>query len=364
MSTAGGSLIREISIHRFDVPLRAPLHISSMSLPCARNILVKVVTNDGVTGWGEASPFHSITGETQEIDLAAAAALKEHLLGRDSSALESRTAEMTRLLPYTPTIRGAFDIALHDIAARYAAMPLYRFLGGENRPVDTDVTIYLGPLEVSAARARELVAAGYRAIKVKLGRERSEDVERIRVIRDAIGPTVRLRIDANQAWDRVAALDMLRALERHDIEFCEQPCPAADHATLRHLSALSPIPVMADESVFSPEDALALDRADAVPYLNIKLSKTGGIRAATRVAAIAQAGGRPCMAGCMSESRLGITAAAHLVLAQPIIRFCDLDSFLEHREDPIRGGVTIRDGRLHLTEEPGIGATPDPAFLT
>jgi L-alanine-DL-glutamate epimerase-like enolase superfamily enzyme len=156
---------------------------------------------------------------------------------------------------------------------------------------------------------------------------------------------------------------MLRALEKYSIEFCEQPCHASDHRTLKFLSVHSAIPIMADESLFSPEDALALDRDDVVPYFNIKLSKSGGIHQAQRIAHIAEAGGRRCMMGCMSESRLGITAAAHFALANPVISFCDLDSFCEHREDPIQGGVVVRDGNLIVPDEPGIGATPDESFL-
>ncbi len=355
--------IRDIAVLPFNVPLKSTLRIATMGLERAQNLLVKIVTNDGVQGWGEASPFHSITGETQAIDLAAAGELRELLVGRNPLAIGAISDLMSRHLPGTPTIRSAFDMALQDIASRYASMPLYRFLGGESRPLLTDITIYLGDADRSAAVARQIVHEGFRAVKVKLGLDRSDDLARVRAVRGSVGETPRIRVDANQAWDRVTALDMLRALQEFSIEFCEQPCAAADHQALRYLSAHSPIPIMADESVFSPRDALTLDREDAVPYFNIKLSKAGGIGQARQIANIAEAGGRVCMLGCMSESRLGITAAAHLALAHPVIRFYDLDSFWEHREDPIQGGVTIHDGCLVVPEEPGIGATPDESYL-
>lgn len=362
MKVTSRPVIRDISVRPFDIPLKGALRIATMGMETAQNLLVKVVTNDGVQGWGEASPFHSITGETQAIDLAAAAELRELLVGRNPLAIVEIAELMRRHLPHTPTIRSAFDMALYDIASRYASMPLYRFLGGESRPLATDITIYLGDAERSAELARQIVREGFHAVKVKLGQDRTGDLARVRAVRGASAEAV-IRVDANQAWDRITALDMLRALAEHSIEFCEQPCAASDHRTLRHLSAHSPIPIMADESVFSPADALALDREDAVPYFNIKLSKSGGIGPARQIAGIAEAGGRVCMLGCMSESRLGITAAAHVALAHPIIRFYDLDSFWEHREDPIQGGVTIHDGCLVVPEEPGLGATPDESYL-
>ena len=355
-------VITDISIMPFNLPLKATLRIATMSMERAENLLVKIVTGDGVIGWGEASPFHAITGETQAIDLAAAAELRSLLIGKNPLAIGVLSASLARHLPFTPTIRSAFDMALYDIAARYASMPLYRFLGGEKRGLETDITIYIGDPRKAGAQAEEILRAGFRIIKVKLG-SGPEDLAKVQEIRRVIGPASRLRVDANQAWDRITALDMLRALDRHAIEFCEQPVPAADHRALAFLSAHSPVPVMADESLFSPADALALDRADAVPYFNIKLSKSGGIRQAERISHIAEAGGRRCMMGCMSESRLGVTAAAHFALANPVISFFDLDSFYEHEVDPIRGGVAVRDGCLFVPEEPGIGATPDESFL-
>jgi L-alanine-DL-glutamate epimerase-like enolase superfamily enzyme len=334
-----------------------------MAMDHAANLLVKITSSDGIIGWGEASPFHSITGETQSIDIAAAGELRELVMGKDPLEIEARLSDMGRFLPHTTTIRGAFDMALYDLAARAASMPLFRFLGGELREIETDITLYLGDPGEAAARAAQLVQDGFTSIKVKVGLDPVHDVEKVRAIRAAVGDAPGIRIDANQAWDRVTAVAMLNALERYAIEFCEQPCAASDHSALKHISARCSIPIMADESLFSPHDALALHNGDVVPYFNIKVSKSGGIHAARKIAHIAEAGGRLSMAGCMSESRLGVTAAAHFALAHPIIRFCDLDSFYEHAVDPIQGGVVARGGKLIVPEEPGIGATPDESYL-
>ena len=363
MRATADQVISEIRIMRLNIPLRGSFQIATMGMERAENLLVKIVSSDGVCGWGEASPLRSITGETQAIDLAAAAELKNLVIGRNPLAIGALSALMARHLPHNTTIRSAFDMALYDIASRYASMPLYRFLGGEQRELETDITIYIGDPDEAGTRAEEIVRAGFRVIKVKLGLDSGDDLKRIEVIRKAIGETPRLRIDANQAWGRIDALSMLHSLEKHSIELCEQPCLAADLRTLKFLSANSSIPIMADESLFSPQDALALDRDDVVPYFNIKLSKSGGLSQAQRIAHIAEAGGRVCMMGAMCESRLGITAAAHFALANSVIKFCDLDSFYEHRDDPIQGGVTIRDGNLIVPDEPGIGAAPDESYL-
>jgi L-alanine-DL-glutamate epimerase-like enolase superfamily enzyme len=131
-------------------------------------------------------------------------------------------------------------------------------------------------------------------------------------------------------------------------------------ATVR---ASTGIPITADESVFDAHDALALLEADSCDYFNIKLAKSSGLRGALRIAAIAESAGKACMLGCMSETRLGLSAAAHLVSARPVIRFADLDSHFDHRVDPVVGGICIDQGQVHLPDGPGHGADLDPDFV-
>ena len=204
---------------------------------------------------------------------------------------------------------------------------------------------------------------GFRIIKVKLGLSDKDDYRRLANIRRAVGPQTILRIDANQGWDRTAAIRSLRVLEELEIELCEQPCRVLDLQGMRYVHQHAAIPVMADESVFSASDALEIIQQDAAAYFNIKLSKSGGIHRAQQVAHVAEAGFRPCMIGCMSESRLGITAAAHFACAHPIIRFFDLDSCLEHTENHILGGIDYQGGSISLPDAPGIGARPDPDYV-
>ncbi len=354
--------IDKMRIYRFDIPLRDVFTIATMSLSTAQNLLVELTTNAGVSGWGEASPFHSIAGETQGINIAAAKDLRQIVVGKNPLAIQALVQQMDAYLPHNSTLKSAVDMALYDIAAQIAGLPLYAFLGGQKREIETDLTMGIGNPDEAGEKALAIRSKGFRIIKVKLGLGFEDDRKRLAGIRKAVGSELILRIDANQGWDRVAALQNLTAFAEFGIQFCEQPCRAHDLGGMRFVSRQAPIPVMADESLFSAQDALAIIQQDAAPFFNVKLSKSGGIQNAQAIAHVAGAGYRPCMMGCMSESRLGITAAAHFALANEIVHFFDLDSFLEHAEDPILGGVEVEQGRLTVPDTPGIGARPDPAW--
>jgi len=355
--------IQEMRVYRFDLPLKDVFTIATMSLCKAQNLLVELKTNQGVSGWGEASPLRSIVGETQLINLAAAKELKSLVVGQNPLTIHALMERMDAYLPHNTTLKSAVDMALFDIAAQACGVPLYVFLGGEKRELETDLTMGIGNPDEAGEKALSIRAMGFRMLKVKLGLKFEDDLKRLENIRKAVGPEPILRIDANQGWDRVSALKNLNAFADFDIEFCEQPCRAHDLQGMRFVSEHTTIPVMADESLFSVQDALHIIQQDAAPYFNLKLSKSGGIRNTQKLAHVAEAGYRLCMIGCMSESRLGITAAAHLACATSVVRFCDLDSFLEHAENPILGGVEIRGGRILVPEVPGIGAYPDPDYL-
>jgi len=286
------------------------------------------------------------------------------LIGRNPLEIVAITREMDSFLPHNPTIKSAFDMALWDIAAKVASVPVYRLLGGTRREMETDLTIGIGDPELAAEKARAIVSRGFRMIKVKLGLDTAADMRTLENIRSEVGNEIRLRIDANQGWNRIEAVRNLQAFDRFSIQFCEQPLAAHDVEGLRFVGERSPIPLMADESLFSVHDAMRLIGADGVPYFNIKLAKAGGIGTAVRIAHIADAADRRCMMGCMAESRLGITAAAHVASTFDVFDFFDLDSFYEHAVNPIIGGISVENGMITLPEQPGIGAAPDFEFLS
>lgn len=356
--------ITAVTLYRYDIALKAPIAISLGTIEHARNLLIEIQTSEGVAGWGEGSPFWMIVGETQASGLAAAEDMARLLLGRDPLDIEGNINRLLRYLPGHPTTRSAFDMALYDIAAKVAGMPLYQFLGGSKRSLVTDETIYLNTPERMVDDALRIQAQGAEAIKVKLGTNQRDDIRRIEAIRQAIGDTTPIRTDANQGWDVVTASAVLRAIGNWNVQYCEQPIKRQDIRGLRQIRQQCTVPIMADESLFDATDAIRLVREEAVDYFNIKLSKSGGIFEALKINAIAEAAGVPCMIGCMSESRLGLTANAHFATARQNVQFCDLDGCFEHADDPVYGGIIYTNYQITLPDAPGIGAEIDPTFLS
>jgi L-Ala-D/L-Glu epimerase len=358
--------IREIRIYPLEIPLGEPFVISLGTITHARNLLVEIHLDSGLRGQGECSPYSFINGEMLEGQMALAPLLAKLWIGKDPREIEDRLAELDRLLVGNLALKSAFDMALYDLNARIAGMPLYRFLGGSNdRELLSDRTVSVGPPENMALEARKYLDAGFQSIKVKLGGPFGLDVERIKAIRKAIGSETPLRLDANQAWTVSDAVRTLRALEPWNIEHCEEPIAARDLKGLQFVRNNSPIPIMADESLFDHRDAIRLVQMEACDYFNIKLSKSGGIFNALKIASIAEAAGIPCQVGCFSESRLAISALVHFVLARKIVVHYDLDSPLMLSEDPVQGGLELSsDGRASIrSEDPGIGAVIKDEFL-
>ncbi len=354
----------KVTVYKANILLVAPFRIALGVTEVAENFFVRIETDEGIHGWGEGSPFPAIVGETQRICLAAARDMARLLIGKDPLDIEARLREISSFLPHNTTARSAFDMALYDILGKAAGLPLYRLFGGSPRELFTDDTIGIDDPAAMAEKAVKFKEEGFRAIKVKLGTTPEEDIERVRRIREAIGSDIPIRVDANQGWDRNAAIKALRGIEDLGVQYCEQPVAAGDLAAMRAVREKTQIPIMADESLFDVHDALELIRAEACDYLNIKLSKSGGLHMALKIAAVAEAARMGCMVGCMSETRLALTAAAHLAAARPIVRFTDLDSALTHTVDPIVGGMEYGEGgRITLPEGPGLGAEVDPAFL-
>lgn len=359
------STIRQIDLYKLRVPLREPFVISLETIEHAENVVVRLTTHDGRTGFGECSPYRSITGETQAGAFEVGRELARLLIGQPALAVEACLDRLDRHLAGNRCIKSAFDMALYDLAAQYAGLPLYAFLGGANdRTLQTDMTVGIGAPQKMAMAARGFQEQGFPAIKVKLGTTPPEDVARIRAIREAVGSSIPLRIDANQGWDVPTAIRTLRALAPFQIEYCEAPIPHTQADDLPLVRRQSPIPIMADESLFDHHDAFRLASRRACDYFNIKLAKSGGIRNALRIAAIAEGAGIGAQVGCFSETRLGITALAHLALARRAIHHYDMDSFLMLAEDPVEGGIGYHNGgRITVPETPGLGAGFDAGLL-
>ncbi len=359
------TVITSVDVIKLNLPYKEPFVISLGVIESATNIVVRIHTSSELTGMGECAPFMTIVGETQETVFELSKQMAGLLKGKDPFAIGDRMAEIDRAVTGNYTMKSAFDMALYDLLAKKAGLPLYKLLGGSNtREIYTDMTISIGTPEKVAKDAMAFKKAGFPAIKVKLGTTTKADVARIKAIREVVGNEYPVRIDANQGWDTMTAIKTLKELAKYNIEHCEEPIPKWNNRELIKVRENSPIPIMADESVFDHHDAFKLASMGACDYFNIKFSKSGGIYNALKINAIAEAAGIKCQVGCMSESRFALTALMHFVMACKNVVHFDMDSSLMLAEDPVTDGIQYQGkGRWKLGESVGIGAGFDEDYL-
>ena len=341
-----------------------PFTIATGTMHSAQNIFIRMHTDAGFYGVGECSAFPMIVGETQATCFEMAKDFASLWKGKSVFQIEERMNELNQLTAFNATIKSAFDMCLYDISAKIKEMPLYEFLGGKKKKMETDLTIGIDSPEKMAEKAKAFIKMGVSMIKIKLGKNGAEDIERIRRIREAVGKKIILRIDANQGWDFETAVQVLQDSGKHNIQFCEQPMKSHCDEKLPALRKLSPIKIMADESVFDHYDALRIIHSAGCDYVNIKMAKSGGILEASKINEVCEKNNIPCMIGGMLESRIALSAFAHFAIAHDNIIFYDMDTcLLGHQQDPVTGGVKFNGYFVEVPDEPGIGADADNSFL-
>jgi len=349
--------IRSIEIYKLIIPLKEPFVISLGAQNDAESIIVVIKTDD-YQGWGECSPYMSINGESLDTCFIVGQYLAKMLKQKNALDIKKCMQAMDRTIYGNNSIKSAFDMALYDIASQHEGLPLYKFLGGKNnKTLTTDYTVSIGEPNKMAQDAALYKEQGFPVIKVKLGESKHRDAERIHLVREAIGYDIPLRIDANQGWDVKTAIATLRELGRYNIQHCEEPIPRWDFMRLKKVRKKSPVPIMADESCCTHHDAKRLIDLKACDMFNIKLGKSGGIYNALKIISLAEKAGMQMQMGGFTESRLGMTAFAHLALCSDNILHYDLDTPLMFTEDPVSGGITYHEnGVVKVPEAPGLGA--------
>jgi L-Ala-D/L-Glu epimerase len=357
--------IEHIELYKLSIPLIEPFITSLGQDDNAENVVVKIITREGITGFGECSPYMPINGESQDTCFIVGQYFAKALKGKDPLQIEEAIRLMDTIIYANTSIKSAFDMALYDIAAQHARLPLYQFIGGtNNKTIITDYTVSIGDPEKMAADAVKIKAQGYPAIKVKLGKHGPRDVERMKAIRTAVGNDIPLRIDANQGWQVQEAIDTLQALAPLHIQHCEEPIARWNYMQLPLVKQQSPIPIMADECCGDDHDAARLIELKACDYMNIKLGKSGGLFKALKIARLAEAAGLHLQVGAMLESRLAMTAFAHFALSSDNIVHYDFDTALMFAEDPVSGGIVYeKNGVIKLPERIGLGAVINDSWL-
>lgn len=351
------------SIETFDVaiPLTKPFKTALRTVTTAYSVYVTIMTSDGLVGYGEAPPTHVITGESMDsIRYAINEVIAPQLIGLNILQSEQVFHKLNTALVRNTSAKAAVDMAIHDILARYAGLPLYQFLGGYRDTIETDFTVSVNDPAEMADDAEQYIKDGFEVLKIKVGiGDIKDDIERIHAIRKRVGMTPKLRLDANQGWNAKEAVKVISLMEDAglSIEFVEQPVPAWDLEGLKYVTDHTYTPIMADESVFSVQDAKQVLKMRAADLINIKLMKSGGIYHGKKINALAEANGVGCMVGSMIETKLGITAAAHFAASQPNIRYFDFDAPLMLDNDLIVGGVIYEKSKMSFSNELGLGIT-------
>ncbi len=330
-----------IDANPIDLKLTTPFRISRGVQYTSPNVVVQIKHNE-YTGYGEASPAEYY-GESPETVLACVALFAGNL-GDDPFLLEDIHRRLDKIIRLNPAAKAAVDMALYDIMGKALGVPLYKLLG--LNPARTPHTSFTIGIDSPAQMAKKaLLAQDYPILKIKVGTK--HDLEALKAIREVSSAVI--RVDANAGWTPKEAIRAINALAPYNIEFAEQPVPAHDLAGLKLVRDNVPLPIIADESCVTVEDIPRI--ADCVDGINIKLMKCGGISHALKMIHVARAHNLRIMLGCMIESSLAITAAAHLT---PLVDYADLDGNLLIDDDPY-SGVTVEQGKLVLPEGAGLG---------
>ncbi|TAL66288.1 MAG: dipeptide epimerase [Legionella sp.] len=350
--------ITQIQIAQLTIPLIRPFITAVRRTDCVDDVVVIIKTDCGKLGYGSAASTPAITGDnTESIVTAIKTILGPQLIGRNISELNLLLQMNNDGLPGNTSAKAAIDMALHDLFAQSRGLPLYQLLGGHTNSISSCITISLKATEAMVQDAVDLVKHGHQTIKIKLGSNPMDDIQRVQAIRQAVGNSITLLVDANQGWSYEDSLKVIAAFQQQHlhIPLVEQPVKAQD---LQHLKAISDqvdCAIIADEACFSPEDTLKIAKMKACDGVNIKLMKSGGIMNAQAIYSIAQTAQMKIMVGCMLESPIGVAAIASFAVSKPDIFYADLDPIYLIRENYILGGAQRLGNKIILSEKPGLG---------
>lgn len=349
--------IKSIAVWSADLGNTKPYTIAFKTISDVKNVFVEITLDNGITGIGSGNPSEYVVGETIEQSIEALDEKNlEFLAGRDIRHLHQLTYEVWSNFPENPAARAALDIALYDAFAKYLDIPLVKYLGQKIKKLPTSITIGIKNVEETLKEAAGYIERGFRVVKLKLGKNLDEDVERVMKLREKFGNTIVIRVDANQGYSVHDTIQFYGRIYDFDIELIEQPLPAKAIAEMKALPIDVREVIAADESLLTPADALELIKPPkAAGIFNIKLMKCGGISQALKIADIAQHENIDLFWGCNDESIVSITAALHAAFSCKNTKYIDLDGSFDLSKDMVKGGFILKDGYMYCSEKPGLG---------
>lgn len=354
-------LIKRITVGEIKVPLKVPFKTALRSVSEVNDLVIMVETDTGLVGFGEAPPTAVITGDLLGSMRAALDLIAPRLLGKKLQDFNALLRTLHGGVIHHHSLKAALEIALFDLRAQALGVPLYQLLGGGDPQLKTDITISVNDVDMMVQDALRAMADGFDCLKIKVGgRTWQDDVDSVLRIGQAVGPNVALRLDANQGWAPKHAVLVIQAIEKAGVvlEFVEQPVKADDVAGLKFVTDHTLTPILADEAVFSTQDALHILATGSADIVNIKLMKTAGISQAIEIANLTRMHHKTCMVGCMLETAISVTAAAHFAVAfDDVVSYIDLDGPQLCASNPVDGGMRMNGPWIALPDAPGLGIT-------
>ena len=348
--------IASIEYFTLDMPLVVPYTIAYETVSKTTNVILKLNTDSRLTGWGCAAPDLEVTGEApgDVVDN-----IENNVIGNLKNQSPFQIARLTyqlkQLCPGASSTLAMVDMALHDLMARKAKLPLYQMLGGFRNEIPTSITIGILPLKETLEQTGYYLKKGFTILKIKGGLNVGEDIEKIRKVREQYGNEFAIRFDANQGYTSAEAIEFINQTSDSGIEILEQPTPQKKEEQLGEVTRRVDIPVMADESVKTLKDAFKLASKELIDLVNIKIMKVGGILEAQHINSVSKAAGIEVMVGCIDECALGISAGLHFALSRPNIEYADLDGHLDLLDDPFTNLFDLKNGILYPTGDHGLG---------
>ena len=346
--------ITEIEFGKLKMPLKTPFKTALRTIDCMEDVVIILHTDTGQRGFGSAPATALITGETHgSIIEAIRTVIMPAIVGEDVDNLNRVVHLLQQSIVGNFSAKAAVEIALYDLFAQSFNAPLYRILGGGEPVISTDLTISVDYIDKMVKDALDAVARGFDALKIKVGKDLT-----LKAVYAAVGDKALIRLDANQGWTPKQTVSAVRQLEEAGVELecIEQPVRGDDIEGMKYVTERVSTLVMADESSFGPREVIDLIRMRGADIINIKLMKTGGISNAVKIADIAAIYGVECMIGCMAETSIGVSAAAHVAVAKSTtITRIDLDSPSLAKVNPVIGGVTFDDAEIRISDAPGLG---------